>query len=301
MTSPARRQPTWLIGLAGLAVVLGFLNFLWFFAESATIGDAGRGYIREGHYFLVNAGVATEVSKAAWDWSVFHGRSIFVTHPLAMLGGAYLAFTVAFPSMLGVRRGPETAIRIARIRLSGEPLLTVRTGGRLGSVRMTRPLILIAVHPGGIILSPFGLGSFGLETNAILGIEDERSFLEGSRLRIRHRQVGVPEPIELFLKAGSPADIAIRHLSVGREAPANGASAHRVEAPQRTRRFEPFSTEMKAVIVAGQALAIVFIIVVFSTGFPFRLGAFGVVWSIVVIGIFVYNAWLFFIRDRSRW
>jgi hypothetical protein len=58
---------------------------------------------------------------------------------------------------------------------------------------------------------------------------------------------------------------------------------------------------MKAMIVAGQALAIVFIIVVFSTGFPFRLGAFGVVWSIVVIGIFVYNAWLFFIRDRSRW
>lgn len=192
-TGSEGRRPTWLIGLAGLAVVVGFLNFLWFFAESATIGDAGRGFVRDGYYFLVNAGIATQVSKAAWDWSVFHGFSIVITHPLALIGGAYLAFTVAFPSMLGTRPDPDAGARIARIRASGPPSATGRTGGRLGDLRLTRPLIAVVIYPGGIVLSPFGLGRIGIDRAAVLEMVAERSVLEGSRFRILHRQVGVPE------------------------------------------------------------------------------------------------------------
>ena len=52
MVSSAHRRPVWLAVLAGLAAVIGFLNFLWFMAESSTIGDAARGFIRDGHYYL---------------------------------------------------------------------------------------------------------------------------------------------------------------------------------------------------------------------------------------------------------
>jgi hypothetical protein len=63
MTASAPGRPAWLTLLAGAVVILGFLNFLWFFSESSTIGDASRGYIRDGRYYLVHAARATEVSR----------------------------------------------------------------------------------------------------------------------------------------------------------------------------------------------------------------------------------------------
>ena len=51
--SPPRR---WLTALAFAAVVIGFLNFIWFFSESSTIGDANRGYTA-GRNALAKPGV----------------------------------------------------------------------------------------------------------------------------------------------------------------------------------------------------------------------------------------------------
>ena len=52
--------------LALLAIVVGFINFFWFFAESAALGgDALNGYARDGHYYVASHGSYTEVSEAA--------------------------------------------------------------------------------------------------------------------------------------------------------------------------------------------------------------------------------------------
>jgi hypothetical protein len=78
--------------VAVTAVIVGFANFGWYWLEAFTTGVANTGRVVDGHYFLNNrwAGTFTEVSRDAWDWSVFHGSSLFVTHPLAIAAMAYL-------------------------------------------------------------------------------------------------------------------------------------------------------------------------------------------------------------------
>lgn len=58
----------------------------------------------------------------AFEWSTFHGASLFVTHPLAMAGGAYLLITIAFPSLVGGSHRPDDRLRVDRIRASGDAL-----------------------------------------------------------------------------------------------------------------------------------------------------------------------------------
>lgn len=289
--SPRRRLLT---ALAFVAVVIGFLNFLWFFAESSTIGDATRGYTRDGRYFLVHAGRATEVSREAYQWSSIHGASLFVSHPLAMAGGAYLLVTIWFPSMVGAGRDPDDRLRVNRIRGSGNVLAGARTGGRLGDLRLTRPLIGVEVRPGGVVLSPFGMEPIGIEADAILGVVREQSKLTGSGMAISHRQAGAPR-VRLLLDEGDPVVSAVRSIAAGqRDDPG------RSPAPQpTTRSIEPYSGTMKAMIVVGFALSIVFA----AAAIPFgsQLGTFGQIWALLLIAIIGFNAWTYFIRNRDRW
>jgi hypothetical protein len=249
-TSPRRR---WLTALAFVAVVIGFLNFIWFFSESSTIGDATRGYTRDGHYFLVHAGRATEVSREAYEWSRIHGASMFVTHPLAMAGGAYLLFTIWFPSMVGAGRDPDARLRVDRIRGSGNVLAGARTGGRLGELRLTRPLIGVEVRPGGVVLSPFGMAPIGIEADAIVGVVREQSRLTGSGMAISHRQAGAPR-VRLLLDEVDPVVSAVHSIAAGQR-----DDADRSPAPQpATWSTEPYSGTMKAMIAVGFTLSIVF-------------------------------------------
>jgi hypothetical protein len=288
----ARRR--WLTALAFAAVVIGFLNFIWFFSESSTIGDANRGYTRVGRYFLVHAGRATEVSREAYEWSTIHGASIFVTHPLAMVGGAYLLFTIWFPSMVGAGRNPDDRLRVDRIRGSGDVLAGARTGGRLGELRLTRPLIGVEVRPGGVILSPFGMEPIGIEADSILGVVREQSKLTGSGMAISHHQAGAPR-VRLLLDEGDPVVSALRSIATGQP-----DDPHWSPAPQpATRSTEPYSGTMKAMIVVGFALSIVFAAV--SIPFGSQLGTFGQIWAILLIAIIGVNGWTYFIRNRDRW
>jgi hypothetical protein len=70
---------------------LGILNFLAFVIVAFAIGgDAVNGKMVGGHFYLANHGKLTEVSEAVYTYSLWHVRSVFVTHPLAILTG-YLA------------------------------------------------------------------------------------------------------------------------------------------------------------------------------------------------------------------
>jgi hypothetical protein len=290
-TSPRRR---WLTALAVVAVVMGSLNFLWFFAESSTIGDANRGYTRDGRYFLVHAGRATEVSREAYEWSTLHGASLFVSHPLAMAGGAYLLFSVWFPSMVGAGRNPDDRLRVDRIRGSGSVLAGARTGGRLGELRLTRPLIDVEVRPGGVVLSAFGMDPIGIEADSILGVVREQSKLTGSGMAISHRQAGAPR-VRLLLDEGDPVAIALRSIALSQ---ADGP-LDRSPAPQPAASTEPYSGTMKTMIVVGFVLSIVFAAV--AIPFGSQLGSFGQIWAILLIAIIGFNGWTYFIRNRDRW
>jgi hypothetical protein len=80
-----------------LVIVLGalaVLNFALFVTISEVIGgSAGNGFVSSGHYFLADHGRKTEVSEAVFNYSLWHGRSVFVTHALGMIACVLLGRT----------------------------------------------------------------------------------------------------------------------------------------------------------------------------------------------------------------
>jgi hypothetical protein len=80
--------------LAGLAFAAALANFAAFAYISMRLGgDAVNGMVKDGHYFVMAHGKYTEVSKEDWTYSLWHARSVWVTHPLGLLGAWYLAKT----------------------------------------------------------------------------------------------------------------------------------------------------------------------------------------------------------------
>jgi hypothetical protein len=290
------RLKRWLPWLALAAVVIGFVNFMWFFAESTTIGDTQHGFIRDGHYFLVHGGVATEVSRERWDWSNLHAASLVVTHPLGMAGAAYLLFTVVFPSMLGGGDPTARRERVERIRRSGVALASTRTGGKIGELRATKPLVRADVHPGGLVISVIGIEPLAIEADAVTGLRSERSF-GTAMVRITHRQADTPADIRLYLDDGSPVVQALRGLIPNHRA--EGQSAARASDRSTDPAPAPYPTVMKAMLLLGMGLSVLFLVV--ALPFGRQLGGFGVIWSIGLVSIFVYNLWTYFIRNRDRW
>jgi hypothetical protein len=66
--------------------LLCIFNFAVFWIVAVLIGgDAVNGYQQRGHYFLKSHGTVTEVSQAVFEYSKWHARSLFATHPLAFL------------------------------------------------------------------------------------------------------------------------------------------------------------------------------------------------------------------------
>jgi hypothetical protein len=72
-------------------VVVGVLNFASFWVIALIVGgDAVGNPPQDGRYFVSEHGRRTEVSRSVYEYSLFHARSVWVTHPLALLGGVLL-------------------------------------------------------------------------------------------------------------------------------------------------------------------------------------------------------------------
>ena len=72
-------------------VVIGVLNFASFWIIAVVIGgDAVSNAPVDGRYYVSEHGRRTEVSRSVYDYSLFHARSVWVTHPLAFFGGYLL-------------------------------------------------------------------------------------------------------------------------------------------------------------------------------------------------------------------
>ncbi len=62
------------------------LNFCAFSIGSVMIGgSAANGFIEDGAYFVSEHGTDTEVEKWVWNYSLWHFRSLLVSHPLAFI------------------------------------------------------------------------------------------------------------------------------------------------------------------------------------------------------------------------
>jgi hypothetical protein len=253
--------------LALIAVVAGFANYFWFYTESVNVGDALNGYQRAGHFFLASHGTYTEVSQAAWEWSRIHAISVFVTHPLALAGGAYLLFRFVFPAMMTGGTGLVIMNERAQgIRDSGRVLATARCAGQVGEVRFSGPLLNVSVFPGGVVVKPVFMREYSIPKPEIRSVRDKRS-LFGRRIEVEHTGVGSLSPLVLYVSPESSIARAIRGLP-GSETIVPGVPATGV---QPVGHNPPLPIRVMG--IAGLAASVVLI------------GA-GVVWAIPTFGLF---------------
>lgn len=78
-----------------LVFALAVMNFVAFFVIATRLGgDALNGNVVDGHYFLGSHGHLTEVSAGRCAFSLWHARSVFVTHALGILAGAYCVLSL---------------------------------------------------------------------------------------------------------------------------------------------------------------------------------------------------------------
>jgi hypothetical protein len=67
-------------------MVIAMVNFVAFVTIAIWIGgDAINGRISNGHYYVMEHGRYTEVTKAVWDYSRCHAISVWITHGLFFL------------------------------------------------------------------------------------------------------------------------------------------------------------------------------------------------------------------------
>jgi hypothetical protein len=67
-------------------LIICILNFVAFGIGSMMIGGSATNGLQEnGRFFVSEHGKNTEVTKQVWNYSLWHSRSLIVTHPLAMI------------------------------------------------------------------------------------------------------------------------------------------------------------------------------------------------------------------------
>lgn len=259
----------WLAFAAVIAIAVGAVNFFWFMAEASALGgDALNGYAQNGHFFVGSHGDYREVGRDTWEWSRAHSISLFFTHPLAILGIAFLLFNYVFPWSMGTRG--STDARVAEVQSSGERLAFTRTGGIVGEVHMTSPLLAIAVYPGGVVLKPMLTRPIVLRAEEITGVNPRRILL-ASRLEIEHTSDSGPSPITVYLRADSVVGRALVAVAD------RGGTRTRSVIPART--MDPARAKMRtANAVLGTVMGTAFVVMGIVEVIP-AAGPFGILWT----------------------
>jgi hypothetical protein len=204
-----KRRSRALGAVAAVLVAFGFYNFFSFMVESDRLGgDAVNGHAENGHYFVSNHGRDHEVTAEEWARSRRHAHSVMVSHPLAMIGMAYLLFTFVFPRALG-RAGPETPGRVRSVAESGPLVASISCSGKVGSLSLP---LRVSVHPGGVIIKPLWMPPRAVLAHEISSIRRRSSILRGG-IEVEHSATDVTSPIMLIVRDDSPVAQAIRKVA----------------------------------------------------------------------------------------
>lgn len=292
--------------LAFTMIVVGFVNFFWYFAEGQTLGgDASAGYIRNGRCFVGSHGAYKQVPCEDWERSRIHGISVLVTHPLAMISMGYLLFRFVFPALMGRRRAKEIADRAQLVQGSGAELASARCGGQIGMVRSSKGLLRVSVYPGGIVIRPVFMAPVTILKSEIRSIEVKKQFLSGTHIQINHRARDTLSPLVLSEPPDSVVARAIETVT--------GMTFPDVVVPKRptkpvslggdidqTSVLDKFPLILKMLIGFGLLVNFVFLAYGITWAIP-SLGLLGVFWTLFALGIAAFNVYTFVLRFRNRW
>ena len=280
--------------LAVAAVALGFANFLWFLIESTRLGgDALNGYVRDGHYFVVSHGSATEVDSSTWEWSRIHAMSVFVTHPLALVAMGYLLLRVVFPIFITSGGAPVARPRVESVKASGQLIAGAQCGGRVGDLSATS--IDVLVYPAGLIVKPMFMAPMAILASEVRRIVPGARLLFRTGIRVDHDSPVVATPLMVFLAPDHPVVAALERITgITAATSAGEAGGGSMTAARGSFHEDKFPAALKALIVLGIILNVAFL---FGIPFPRRGG----VDTIAVAAILIGNMYIFLIRYRRRW
>jgi hypothetical protein len=140
--------------VAALVVLIWVANFVWVLGANQKYGGGAlNGYVRDGHYYLVDHGSYTEVGRGIWEDIQFHELVLFLGVPVDSACFLYLLLGAAFPWFAGLRRGDVVAARVRDVQASGVVLARRRCSGNVAGVALGIPGALgIEVYPAGLTL-----------------------------------------------------------------------------------------------------------------------------------------------------
>ena len=266
------------------------------FENQSLGGDALGGYVLRGHYYVGAHGAYTEVAQSVWEWSRIHSLSVFVTHPLAIVGIAWLVFNKAFGEVAGMSIGVRTH-RQALVAGSGPRLAYKRCAVHLGATRLNGPFVGVSAFPAGILLKPILT-----RPRVILATELRRAGVHrarfGGSVEFIHVSPECASPVKLFVDPDGTMSLAIERIFKNREDMArihDGAIV--AEAAGARRPALPRLVEIGIGAIGIGVFAAMFFVGVTSV-LP-EFGTFGLLWFGGLVGIAALNIRNYLRRRRA--
>ncbi len=185
--------------LAVLFVVIGLGNFIGFAVIwSRTGGSAiGGGCIGDTCYLVdQDSGTRTVVTPAVWEARRRHELSLWLTHPLAMVG---LAVLVRDGMQRRTLRATPAAMdrQVRAIQDSGERLAARRCAGNVGGISVSTWALQVTMYPAGLVFAlPLWL-RFAVPHTAISAVRRGQGWRRGS-IELLHTSPLIASPIRLW-------------------------------------------------------------------------------------------------------
>jgi hypothetical protein len=165
--------------LAAAVVVVGFVNFFW------TVGAAG------GRVLI----------------------PLWISHPLLLLGMAYLLFQFVFPAAMGPQNATGIMEREQALLASGPQLAAANPGGRIGNLNMSRGLLAVRVFPGGILLKPIFMKPAVILKSEITSFRVKKTLLGGRYVELTYASSAINSPLILYASPESEIARAIEQIA----------------------------------------------------------------------------------------
>ncbi len=176
-------------------------------------GSAMQGSVQNGHYYLFEHGSSVEVSKAVWENIRQHEMVLWISIIPGFGSFLLLLLGYVFPMVMGLRRGPAVAERVAAVRASGEQLAWERCMGSMANVSLGFPVIVIEVYPAGLLVKYFLSPPIAILRSELRSVTRKK----WNRLEIDHRSPDLGGVILLRNQPDSWLDQALRQLTSVRE------------------------------------------------------------------------------------
>jgi hypothetical protein len=287
--------------LAFAVLVVGVLNFLWVMSETAPLDlIPSDGRVIDGQYYLWSKthGGYVAVSASFWQWVRFHDATVFLSWPLVMVAAFALVFA-GLSRRIGGLGQIDSKMRVQSVRDSGPLLASVRTGGVIGRIWFSRPLLRVEAYPGGLVIKPVFTAARAVLASEVRGVESGGGLSREAGNRGPVVGVGVAELSAAYLPDGP--FVRIDHDGVGVASPivivgsgnwrlaqalpraANGA-AGRTSLDDGTRA--PGSTAVDAGATSGQPIGA--ITGVGRPGLPSPIELGGTVLGVAVCGVLLW-------------